>query len=179
MAIAGAATAQSSWDRPRDSAAESIDFSSDKPLDELPLKLPAAPKPDALIAFDPQRPTTMKFFVDPASVTVGTDGIVRYTLVARGEGAAMNVSYEGIRCKTRERKTFAYGRADGSWYQPRDPHWAKIGGSSATGPSFALYEDFFCPARGIVATAVEAVEALRMGGHPRAEDLVTGRSIRR
>ena len=179
-ALAGAAIAQSdsSWTQPRDSAADSIDFSADKPLDELPLNLPAAPKPDALIAFDPQRPTTMKFFVDPASVTFGTDGIVRYTLVARGDGSTMNVSYEGIRCKTRERKTFAYGRTDGSWYQPRNPQWAKIGGSPAAGPSFALYEEYFCPARGSVRTAVEAVEALRMGGHPVAEDLVTGRSIR-
>jgi len=178
MTIAGEAAAQSTWDRPRDSAADSIDF-SEKALDELQLQLPAAPKVDALIAFDPQRPTTMKFFVDPASVTVGTDGIVRYTLVARGDGAAMNVSYEGIRCKTRERKTFAYGRADGSWYQPRAPQWAKIGGSPASGPSFALYEGFFCPARSIVATGVEAVEALRLGVHPRAEDLGTGPSLRR
>jgi hypothetical protein len=178
MAIAAAAAAQSTWDRPRDSAADSIDF-SDKKLDELPLKLPAPPKVDTLIGFDPQRPTTMKFFVDPASVTVGTDGIVRYTLVARGDGSAMNVSYEGIRCKTRERKTFAYGRTDGSWLEARDPQWTTIGGSPATGPSFALYEDFFCPARAIVATGVEAVEALRMGGHPRAEDLLSGRSIRR
>ena len=178
MAIAGMAAAQSSWDRPRDSAADSIDF-SDKALDELPLQLPAAPKVDALIAFDPQRPTSMKYFVDPASVTVGTDSIVRFTLVVRGDGAVMNVSYEGIRCKTRERKTFAYGRADGSWNQPRNPQWAKIGGSPATGPSFALYEDYFCPGRGIIASGTEAVEALRMGGHPRAEDMLTGRSIRR
>jgi hypothetical protein len=177
-ATALSALAQAPGERLRDPAADSIDF-TEKALEESPVRLPAAPKADALIAFDPRRPTTMKFLVDPASVSVGADGIVRYTLVARGDGAAMNVSYEGIRCKTRERKTYAYGRADGTWYQPKDPQWVTIGGSPTTGPSFALYEDFFCPARVIVSTAVEAVEGLRLGAHPRAADLLTGQPIRR
>jgi hypothetical protein len=177
-AIAGAAVAQAPGQQLRDPAADSIDF-TEKPLDELPLQLPAPPKADALIAFDPRRPTTMKFLVDPTSVAVGKDGIVRFTLVARGDGAATNVSFEGIRCKTRERKTYAYGRADGSWYQPRDPQWIKIGGSPVAGPAFALYEDFFCPSRSIVSTSVEAVDGLRRGGHPRASDLLTSDPIPR
>lgn len=177
-AIAGAAVAQAPGQQLRDPAADAIDF-SEKPLEEQPLRLPAPPKADALIAFDPRRPTTMKFLVDPASVTVGSDGIVRYTLVARGDGATTNVSFEGIRCKTRERKTYAYGRADGSWYQPRDPQWIRIGGSPVAGPAYALYEDFFCPARAIVSTAAEAVDGLRRGGHPRASDLLTGAPIPR
>lgn len=176
--VAGAAFAQAPGERLRDPAADAIDFSDKDELAELPLQLPAAPNVKNLISFDPGRPTTMKFLVDPASLSVGTDGIVRYTLVARGDGAAMNVSFEGIRCKTREHKVFAYGRADGSWYQPRDPQWARIS-QNAAGPTFALYQDFFCPARQIVASATEAVEGLRAGQHPRAADLLTGAPIRR
>jgi hypothetical protein len=175
---AGSASAQAPGQQLRDPAADSIDFGEKGPAQELPLKLPAAPKPDSLIGFDPGRPTTMKFFVDPASISVGSDGIVRYTLVARGDGAAMNVSFEGIRCGTREHKIFAYGRADGSWHQPRDPQWTRLSRDMA-GPWFALYQDFFCPARQIVSTAVEAVEGLRAGQHPRAADLLTGAPIRR
>jgi hypothetical protein len=178
VAIAGATAAQDSGQRFRDSAADSIDF-SEKPLDELPLQLPVAPKPADLIEFDPGRPGTLRFFVDPASLTVGTDGIVRFTVVARGDGATSNVSYEAIRCKTRERKVFAYGRADGSWYPARDPQWTKIGGLSSDGHRFVLYEDYFCPSRQIIATAREGVEALRRGGHPRAADLLHNTPIRR
>lgn len=175
--VAGAVLAQAPGERLRDPAADSIDF-TEKALEELALQLPAAPKRDSLIAFDPGRRTTMKFLVDPASVSVGTDGIVRYTLVALGDGAAANVSFEGIRCKTAERKTYAYGRADGSWYQPPAIQWAKIGAPALEVPRFALYQDFFCPSRQIVRTSVEAVEALRLGAHPRASDLLTGAPIR-
>ncbi len=172
-ATAGTVQAQAPGQTLRDPAADAIDFSEKEGSTELPLRLPAAPSVQNLIGFDPGRRTTIKFFVDPASVSVGTDGIVRYTLVARGDGAAMNVSFEGIRCRTREHKVFAYGRADGSWYQPRDPQWTGIS-ANAAGPTFTLYQDFFCPARQIVASATEAVAGLRAGQHPRAADLLTG-----
>jgi hypothetical protein len=171
-AIAGLAFAQAPGERLRDSAADSIDF-TEKPHDESPLQLPAAPKSADLLEFDPGRPTTLRFFVDPASLTVGTDGIVRFTVVVRGEGAASNVSYEGIRCKTAERKVYAYGRADGTWNPARNPVWTKVGGATSGGHQFALYQNYICPSRQSIKTAREGVEALRRGGHPRAVDLLT------
>jgi hypothetical protein len=108
-AVAGVAFAQAPGQQLRDSAADTIDF-EERRLGELPLQLPAAPKGAELLEFDSGRRTTLRFFVDPASLTVGADGIVRFTVVIRGEGAASNVSYEAIRCKTRERKVYAYGR---------------------------------------------------------------------
>jgi hypothetical protein len=177
-AIAGATFAQYSGQQIRDSAADSIDFSP-KALEELPLQLPPAPKAGDLIEFDPGRPATLRFFVDSASLTVGTDGIVRFTVVVRGDGATSNVSYEGIRCRTRERKVYAYGRADGTWHAAQDPQWATIAGLSSDGHRFVLYNDYFCPARQIIATAREGMDALRRGGHPRATESVTSTPIRR
>lgn len=171
-AAAGLALAQAPGERLRDPALDAIDF-DEKPLDEAPVVLPGAPKSDGLLAFDPGRRTTMRFFVDPASVAVVHDGIVRFSLVIRGDGAASNVSYEGIRCKTRERKVYAYGRADGTWLPARNPTWAKIAGPDTEGHRFVLYQNYFCPSRQIIASASEGVEALRRGGHPRASDLLT------
>jgi hypothetical protein len=171
-AIAGLAFAQAPGERLRDSAADSIDF-TEKPLDELPLQLPAAPKTADLLQFDPGRRTTLRYFIDPASLAVGTDNIVRFTVVVRGDGAASNVSYEAIRCKTRERKVYAYGRPDGTWNQVRNPGWTKIGGPDFEGYRFALYENYICPSRQSITTAREGVEAFRRGGHPRAADLLT------
>lgn len=170
-AAAGIALAQVS-SQPRDSARDAIDF-SEKPLDEAPVVLPGAPKPDVLIAFDPGRPSTMRFFVDPASIALVHDGIVRFSVVIRGEGTASNVSYEGIRCKTRERKVYAYGRGDGTWQPVRDPTWTKIAGLNTDGHRVVLYENYFCPSRQMIASAREGVEALKRGGHPRATDLLT------
>ena len=50
---------------------------------EIELKLPALPKADALIEFFVSSATSFKFFVAPLSLSVGADGVVRYTLVAR------------------------------------------------------------------------------------------------
>lgn len=173
LAAAGAALGQAPGQQLRDSAADSIDF-TEKPLEELPLQLPATPKRDDLLAFDPGRRTTLRFFVDPASLAVGTDGIVRFTVVVRGDGAASNVTYEAIRCKTRERKVYAHGRDDGTWRAVRDPAWTKIGASAEIeGHRLVLYQEYFCPSRQIIASAREGVEALRRGGHPRASDLLT------
>jgi hypothetical protein len=172
VAIAGSVFAQAPGERLRDSAADTIDF-TEKPLDELLLQLPAPPKPGDLLEFDPGRPATLRFYIDPASLSVGTDGIVRFTVVVRGDGSASNVSYESIRCKTRERKVYAYGRADGTWSQVRAPQWTAISGLNIDGYRFVLYENYFCPARQIIASAREGVEALRRAGHPRASDLLT------
>ncbi len=172
VAAAGFAFAQAPGERIRDTGRDAVDF-DEKPLDEAPVVLPSAPKPDDLLPFDPGRPTTMRFFVDPASIAVVHDGIVRFSVVIRGDGAASNVSYEGIRCKTRERKVYAYGRADGTWHATRNPTWTKIGGLASDGHRFVLYENFFCPSRQIIASAREGIEALQRGGHPRASDLLT------
>ena len=171
-AIAGSVFAQATGQRLRDSAADTIDFTP-KSADELPLQLPAPPKPVDLLEFEPGRPAMLRFYVDPASLSVGTDAIVRFTVVVRGEGSASNVSYEAIRCKTRERKVYAYGRADGTWSEVRAPPWTTISGLNTDGYRFVLYENYFCPSRQIIASAREGVEALRRAGHPRASDLLT------
>lgn len=172
IAIGASAFAQAPGERLRDSAADSIDF-TEKPLDELPLQLPAPPKAGDLLEFDPGRPATLRYYVDPASLSVGTDAIVRFTVVVRGEGNASNVSYEAIRCKTRERKVYAYGRADGTWSAVRAPQWTTISGLTTDGHRFVLYENYFCPSRQIIGSAREGVEAFRRGSHPRASDLLT------
>jgi hypothetical protein len=178
VAIAGSVFAQATGQRLRDSAADTIDFTP-KFGDELPLQLPAPPKPGDLLEFDPGRPETLRFYIDPASLSVGTDAIVRFTVVVRGEGSASNVSYEAIRCKTRERKVYAYGRADGTWSEVRAPPWTTISGLNTDGYRFVLYENYFCPSRQIIASAREGVEALRRAGHPRASDLLTTTPIPR
>ncbi|MGB8435702.1 MAG: CNP1-like family protein [Burkholderiales bacterium] len=152
----------------RDSAADTIDF-SEKPLEENKAKLPAAPRPEDLIRFD-MGPTHrgFEYFVDGATLSVGEDGIIRYTLVVKSDMGASNVTFQGIRCATRERKDFAYGRRDGSWVQARNPEWRKIGTPGVEGPVYVLYNEFFCPARNGVSSAGEAVAALKRGEHPRA-----------
>ena len=154
----------------RDSAADSIDFTP-KPFDESKIKLPPPPKVEDLIRFD-AGPTHRSFehFVDGASITLDPDGVLRYTLVVNSDMGASNVTYEGIRCLTRERKIYAYGLKDGTWRERKEPEWKKIEAPRLEGAIYVLYNDFFCPARHGVSTASEALAALKAGGHPRAHD---------
>lgn len=112
--------------------------------DELAWELPAAPKAENLLPFYISTTTGQSFAVDAASLTVGKDGIVRYTMVGTSAGGAKNVSYEGIRCMTMEKKLFAFGHADGSWAKARDPQWDAIQTKGANLQHANLATDFLC-----------------------------------
>ncbi|HMH16661.1 MAG TPA: CNP1-like family protein [Burkholderiales bacterium] len=142
------------------------DFES-KPWEAQKSLLPSYPRQENLVRIYVSSAATFEFFVDPASVSVGQDGVVRYTLIARSPSAAMNVSYEGMRCQTYERKIYALGRSDGTWSQARDPQWTPIGNNQVNRQHTALAEDFFCSGRGRVSTTEDAVQALGRGNQPR------------
>ena len=133
---------------------------------EAAVEMPAAPKPANLLPFYVSASTENRFFVDGASVVLGADGVVRYVLVVEAVGGARNVSFEGMRCETRERRVYASGRADGSWSRSRNEDWQRIRDVPANRQHTALYYDYFCPGGSIVRSADEALDALRQGGHP-------------
>jgi CNP1-like family len=131
---------------------------------EVELKLPAYPGDKGLIELQVQGTNNFRFYVDPESLAVGPDGVVRYTFVARSPSGYANVSYEGIRCATAEYKTFAFGN-DGRW-AAKDSEWRPIESKGTNSWHFELRRSYFCPDRRGIQTAAEGVNALRKGGHP-------------
>lgn len=67
----------------------------------------------------------LRFGVDPASVSIGNDGIVRYVVVATGAGGAVNGLYEGIRCNTGEFKVYAR-HTGGGWTAASGSDWRRL-----------------------------------------------------
>lgn len=112
---------------------------------ELDVKPPPYPKPGNLIPFEVSAASSNRFHIDPDSISVGSDGVVRYTLVIRAPTGAENISYEGIRCETREQKYYAFGRRDGSWSSARSGAWRWIEYKEFNRQHGVLYIDFFCP----------------------------------
>ena len=106
--------------------------------------MPAAPREAALRAIDIGTPSPNAFFVDEDSVGVGADGVVRYTLVVRTRGGAENVSFEGLRCATGERRIYASGRKDGTWAPLKNSAWQPIVDNGYNRPRAALAHDYFC-----------------------------------
>ncbi|MGQ0749219.1 MAG: CNP1-like family protein [Betaproteobacteria bacterium] len=152
--------------------AQTLGFEADyddekKPWKEIEAQIPPYPKSESLILFE-TAPAGHQFFIDAPSVSVGTDGVVRYTLFVKTAGGAINVSYEGIRCETREQKYYAIGRAGGGWSRARDPAWRYIEAKQFNRHHGMLHGDYFCNGREPVKTARRVVDALKYGSpHPR------------
>lgn len=133
---------------------------------EEAVHLPAAPQSENLLPFYVSATTTNKFFVDASSISVGNDGVVRYTLVVLAAEGGRNVSYEGMRCETRERRIYAAGRSDGSWSTSRNHQWSPIQDAAANRHYAALFLEYFCVGGAIVRNADEARGILKRGGIP-------------
>lgn len=150
----------------RSALAESEDDFEDSRWKEAQVELPPMPQQENLLPINVSAATQNEFFVDVTSITVMPDGVVRYALVIRTLGGATNVSFEGMRCETRERRMYASGRPDGSWAKARSSDWKRIRDEVANRYHAALFQDYFCPEGVIVRNVEEARDALRRGRHP-------------
>lgn len=137
---------------------------------DLELKLPDSARLVRPIRIDIGPAEQNVFLVDASSISVGSDGVIRYIVAVVSPSGVSTISYEGIRCATRERRNYAAGRADHSWSRLRDVRWLRIEPRAINGYPNVLYREFFCPVGAIVRDAAEAVLALERGGHPSLRD---------
>lgn len=130
------------------------------------VKLPAFPKREDLVEFDIGPATSFQFFIDAKSLSVGEDGVIRYTLIARSASGAETVSYEGMRCKSGMFKVYAFGQRDGTWRE-RPSQWKELDPHKVQRWHISLRRDFFCPHDRSIRSAEEGLDALRRGMHPK------------
>lgn len=128
--------------------------------------LPVFPQEANLLGFYVSEVTAHKFYIDASSLSVGKDGVVRYVLEVHTSGGATNISFEGIRCQTRELKIYASGRQDGTWASARNTKWRVIENKPVNRQHAALARDYFCPNGIPIQSPAEGREALRLGRHP-------------
>ena len=68
---------------------------------------------------------TLRYGVDPATIVITGDGVVRYVIVASSPSGTVNAFYEGVRCATAEMKTYA--RSTGNeWHTVSAPEWKPV-----------------------------------------------------
>lgn len=145
----------------------------EKPWQEVQTQLPTYPRPDRLVPFEVSAASRNRYYIDEDSLSVGEDGVVRYTVVVRTPGGAENVSFEGMRCDDGQRKLYAFGRSDGKgggeWSRNRHARWEPIQARQATGYHRELYYHYFCTVEGKGdLTAIRRY--LRQGGLYRSEE---------
>jgi hypothetical protein len=135
---------------------------TEKPWQEIAIQLPATPSAEDLIPFETiSAVATQSFAIDPKSLTVGSDGVVRYTLVSTSASGAKNISYEGIRCHSLERKLYAFGHANGTWSRSRRDNWESIPRHSTNNHHATLALEYFCDGRAVSGNANEILRRLK------------------
>lgn len=153
LSVAGLSAAQGSFEEDFDDG--------EKPWKEIEVQLPAAPLAGNLIPFFVSSTATQDFAIDAKSLTLGADGVIRYVLIATSTSGAKNISYEGIRCQSYEKKLYAFGRQDGTWSRSRRDKWEAIRSNAANRQHAALAQDYFCQGLTIAGTPQQMQDRLR------------------
>ncbi len=135
---------------------------------DLAISLPDWPEEQNLVLLRQGVRADLRFWVDQRSLELVAGGEIRYTFVARSASGARSVTFEGMRCGSRDRIILATGSIDGRWVPVGAPRWNPVDRQDPTGMREVLYKDIFCPARLPVASLQELRSALKAGIHPRA-----------
>lgn len=126
-------------------------------------EVPAPPNfnPKQVIGVDMPPFVSMKFGVDPATLAVTPDGIVRYVMVAISPSGSVNAFFEGIRCATGEVKSYARASATGVWTLVKAPEWRGLNDKQPSKHALALARQGVCEGNTAVGSATEIVRRLK------------------
>ena len=107
---------------------------------------PPAPQFDMarLLSFDVAAASSLRFGVDPATISITPDGLVRYVVVASNSSGAMNAMYEGVRCATSEVRTYARFTTSGGWKPVVNSDWQSLAVTTLPRHSSILAKLAFC-----------------------------------
>lgn len=97
-----------------------------------------------LIPIDMPRYVSLQFGVDPATLSLTPDGIVRYVVVTVNASGSVSAMYEGIRCSTWEVKTYARYTASGQWSTLNNPPWLGLSDNVPSKHAAALAKQGLC-----------------------------------
>ena len=113
--------------------------------------------------------SNLRFGVDPASITVGKDGVVRYVVVASSTTGAVNGIYEGIRCNTGQVKVYARHNPDSGWVPARGAEWQDIYKVANSRYSLAIARSGACQERTPNGSPAQIAQDLRAPSDRRFE----------
>lgn len=102
-----------------------------------------------LIPVDAPRGSSLSFGIDPQTIAVGADGVVRYVVVASSRQGADTALFEGIRCGNGEFRTYARrnkGEADWSLVDSNTP-WKPLASTGLAAHVLAIASAGICVGR--------------------------------
>jgi hypothetical protein len=127
---------------------------------ELEAPPPPALHTTGLIPFDVPG-SSLHWGIDPASVRVGNDRIVRYVVVATSASGTVNAMYEGIRCDAAQVRVYARHNPDSGWVRASSADWVPLQSTPNSRHSLAIASSGVCQGDAPNGTATDIVNDLR------------------
>jgi len=104
-----------------------------------------------------------RVFIDQQSLSIGDNGVVRYALAIISTSGAQNNFYEGILCKKRNYRRYAYGTGD-RWNKLAGTGWQRITRGGSDGYRYTLYQHYLCDPDGTNLSVDEILQRIRYPG---------------
>lgn len=104
--------------------------------------------------------SALRFGIDPGSISVGSDKVVRYVVVARSTSGVVNAMYEGIRCQSGEFAVYARHSGSGGWSVLSEPSWRPLQDQRNSRHSLLIARSGACNGRGVNGSADQIVRDL-------------------
>lgn len=124
--------------------------------------LPPAPRAEDLLRIEaPSAHAGFEYFIDRRSLRLGTDGVMRYTVVARSPAGATNAFHEGLRCFDDTVRTYGFASSDGVLRPVAREEWHLLATRGARGYQNYLGNVIMCDRQGHAWEADKAIEALQ------------------
>jgi hypothetical protein len=122
-------------------------------------EVPAPPDFDTarVIQLDMPRHLSVRLGVDPGTLRITSDGIVRYVMVAQSPGGTVNATYEGIRCQTAEVKVYARYTSGKVWSMISQPEWKPLRDNQPSPHALAFARQGACDGRNTVMRTPQAI----------------------
>jgi hypothetical protein len=120
---------------------------------------PPALRTSGLVEVEVAGGSELRFGVDPQSVGVGANKVVRYVLVATSRSGAVNAVYEGVRCDKGEYRVFA--RSSGSAWRVVETEWKSLFDGFEARPARAVAQAGACRGHSPNGDAAQVVRDLR------------------
>lgn len=79
-----------------------------------------------LVPFEVSIDSDLRWGIDPASIQINNDGLVRYVVIARSTSGVINAFYETIDCNKAEFKIHARHSGKGEWSLVTRPDWRSM-----------------------------------------------------
>lgn len=128
--------------------------------------LPPAPRHSDLQHIPVAGGSSLRFFIDLASISRVGDTLVRYTLVAQTPQGLNNVSYEGLDCAQDNWHIYAvWSAGEKRWIENASTDWHSVNTGGFTRVHAVLDTDYLCKGNLAAGSVADIAARLKAGLH--------------